>query len=90
MLDYENLSNNGISAEELANIFLKDYYGNNISFPIDPFRVLKDLNILFIFRPFKKYEGVYIPCVDNDDKLYKFYQSFYLPILKKISSAHFV
>lgn len=67
MLDYENLSNNGISAEELANIFLKDYYGNNISFPIDPFRVLKDLNILFIFRPFKKYEGVYIPCVDNDD-----------------------
>ncbi len=64
--DYEKLSNDGVRAEELANIFLKEYYGCEITFPVNPFQILKDLGILFVFRPFKKYEGVYIPSVNDD------------------------
>lgn len=66
--DYEKLSNDGVSAEELADIFLKEYYGEvGITFPINPFQMITDLGIPFILRPFKKYEGVYIPSSGNDD-----------------------
>ncbi len=66
--DYEKLSNDGVSAEELADIFLKEYYGEvGIIFPINPFQMITDLGIPFILRPFKKYEGVYIPSSGNDD-----------------------
>lgn len=66
--DYEKLARDGVSAEKLANIFLNDYYGkDNIVFPINPFQILTDLGIPFVFRPFKNYEGVYIPCTSKDD-----------------------
>lgn len=66
--DYEKLSNEGTSAEKLADIFLQEYYGEaGISFPVNPFQMLTDLGIPFVLRPFKKYEGVYIPSSGDDD-----------------------
>lgn len=66
--NYEYLANNGMSAEELASEFIDEYYKNKtISFPINPFQILSDLNILFILRPFKKYDGIYIPAENSDD-----------------------
>jgi Zn-dependent peptidase ImmA (M78 family) len=36
-------------------------------YPIDPFEILMELDIPFVFRDFKKYEGVYIAAEDKDD-----------------------
>jgi len=67
-VDYEQLAKNGMPAERLANVFLKDYFFNKeVSFPINPFQILRDLGVLFTFRPYEKYEGIYIPAVDKDD-----------------------
>lgn len=66
--DYDKLFRDGASAERLADTFLKEYYGTNkIPFPINPFQMLTDLEIPFVFRPFKKYEGVYIPSANKED-----------------------
>ena len=67
-LDYKKIFNDGTSAERLANIFLNDYYGETgITFPVNPFQMLTDLGIPFVFRPFKNYEGVYILGSEEDD-----------------------
>ena len=66
--DYEALANNGMSADRLALTFFKEYYKDSEpTFPINPFQMLTDLRIPFLFRPFKKYEGVYIPAEDEND-----------------------
>ena len=66
--DYEALANNGMSADRLALTFFKEYYKDSEpAFPINPFQMLTDSGIPFLFRPFKKYEGVYIPAEDEDD-----------------------
>lgn len=58
----------GASAESLAQFFLKDYFADKaIEFPLNPFQMLTDLGIPFIFRPFNKYEGIYVPAADEDD-----------------------
>lgn len=55
-------------AETLAQHFLKDYFADKaIEFPINPFQMLSDLNVPFILRPFKNYEGIYIPATDEED-----------------------
>jgi hypothetical protein len=55
LVDYFN------SVELLAEKFLEIYFGGQPTvYPIDPFRMLADLNIPFTFRDFKNYEGVYI------------------------------
>ena len=55
-----------ISPEELATMFLKDYFNNKeISYPINPFEMLKENGVNFFFRPFKKYEGIYLQEADN-------------------------
>ncbi|MBE5813050.1 MAG: ImmA/IrrE family metallo-endopeptidase [Clostridiales bacterium] len=55
-----------ISPEELATMFLKDYFNNKeISYPINPFEMLKENGVNFFFRPFKKYEGIYLQEDDN-------------------------
>ena len=57
-----------MSADQLANVFLREYYsGKEISYPINPFQMLTDLKIAFLLRPFKKYEGIYIPAEDEED-----------------------
>ena len=67
-IDFEELANGGMSADQLANVFLREYYsGKEISYPINPFQMLTDLKIAFLLRPFKKYEGIYIPAEDEED-----------------------
>ena len=67
-IDFEELANGGMSADQLANVFLREYYsGKEISYPINPFQMLTDLKIVFLLRPFKKYEGIYIPAEDEED-----------------------
>ena len=64
---YEQLAETGVSAQKLADIFLEDYFeGNTPVFPINPFEIIRHHGILFTLKPFKKYEGVYIP--PNDEK----------------------
>ena len=57
-IDYnylEKLANEGMSAEQLANVFLKEYFeGKKISYPINPFQMLTDLNITFFQRKGKR------------------------------------
>ena len=66
--DYEQLANNGMPAESLAQTFLRAYFvDKTVSFPLNPFQMLADLNVSFAFRPFKKYEGMYIPAEDTSD-----------------------
>ena len=66
--DYEQLANNGMPAESLAQTFLRAYFvDKTASFPLNPFQMLADLNVSFAFRPFKKYEGMYIPAEDTSD-----------------------
>lgn len=66
--DYEALANNGMSADRLAMTFFREYFKDSIpTFPINPFQILTDLGIPFLFRPFKTYDGVYIPAEDEDD-----------------------
>ena len=69
-IDFEELATGGMSADQLANVFLREYYsGKEISYPINPFQMLTDLKIAFLLRPFKKYEGIYIPAEDEEDFL---------------------
>lgn len=66
--DYKKLADEGMSPDELARVFLKNYYqGKELSYPINPFQILSDLGIVFLIRPFKSYEGVYIPAIDEKD-----------------------
>lgn len=56
------------SAETLADRFQKFYFhGQSVVYPIDPFKVLTKLDIPFVFRDFKKYEGVYLAAEDEND-----------------------
>lgn len=58
----------GVSADELASLFLKEYFKEKeLVFPINPFQMLTDLQVPFMMRPFKKYEGIYIPAENSDD-----------------------
>ena len=65
---YERLAKRGKNAYQLANIFLDDYFeGNTPVFPINPFEMLRHYGILISFRPFKNYEGIYVPADDEND-----------------------
>ncbi len=56
------------SAEQLAAAYLSYYFENQeIHYPINPFRMLKDEGVLFSLMNFKKLEGVYIPKSTEDD-----------------------
>ena len=66
--DFEQLTKMGMPAEKLANVFMKEYLcGREINFPINPFQMLADMGVIFTFRPFKKYEGIYIPAANEED-----------------------
>ena len=57
-----------MSADQLANIFLQEYSADKeVSYPINPFQILTNLGIPFVLRPFKKYEGIYIPAAGEGD-----------------------
>lgn len=70
MTNVEKLLNNQSNPKEreLAQAFLKDYYGDKQTiFPINPFKILIDMGIPFVFRSLKKSEGIYIPAENIDD-----------------------
>ncbi len=66
--DYEELANNGMPAAQLAVTFLKEYFKDSeIIYPVNPFQILNDFGIVFLFRALKKYDGIYIPAEDEND-----------------------
>lgn len=66
--DFEKLANQGMPAGELAETFLLAYLGSNEpTYPINPFRMLRDMGVSFTFISCKGYEGVYLPAEDASD-----------------------
>jgi len=56
------------SPEELANQVLQVFYeGKEITYPIDPFKLLKEFGIVFQMRNFDRLEGIYIVPEDKND-----------------------
>lgn len=67
-IDYARLARDGASPEQLAEAFISDYYsGQKPSIPVNPFEILRDMGIVFSFRNFSNYEGIYIPAEGDDD-----------------------
>lgn len=62
MLDKEILNQYRNDAQGLAKYFSELYFKDNEKvFPINPFQVLSDLGIHFVFRNFNKMEGLFMP-----------------------------
>ena len=68
MRNVAELCDSGMSAETLAQLVLSKYYnGKTPSFPIDPFKMIRDFGIVYQFMEFKDLEGIYIlPDSAND------------------------
>lgn len=57
-----------IDAEKMAAAYLSQYFKNQkVSYPINPFQMLKDEGVLFSFMNSLKLEGVYVPASDETD-----------------------
>jgi len=62
MLDKEILNQYRNDAQGLARYFSEQYFKEHEKvFPINPFQVLTDLGIHFVFRNFDKMEGLFMP-----------------------------
>ena len=62
MLDKEILNQYRNDAQGLARYFSEEYFKEHEKvFPINPFQVLTDLGIHFVFRNFDKMEGLFMP-----------------------------
>lgn len=62
MLDIEILNQYRNDAQGLAKYFSEQYFKDHEKvFPINPFQVLTDLGIHFVFRNFDKMEGLFMP-----------------------------
>lgn len=57
------------SPELLANAVLEQYKNEigNIEYPINPFKILKSLDVKLVIKNFKELEGIYIPAISEDD-----------------------
>lgn len=62
------LYHKGMTAEALAQAVVDEYFnGEEPSFPIDPFKMIRDFGIVYQFMDFKDLEGIYIiPEEEND------------------------
>ena len=62
------LYHKGMTAEALAQAVIDEYFnGEKPSFPIDPFKMIRDFGIVYQFMDFKDLEGIYIiPEEEND------------------------
>lgn len=68
MRDVIELYHRGMSAESLAQAVLTEYFdGKEPSFPIDPFRMIRDFGIVYQFMEFKELEGIYVLPDDEKD-----------------------
>lgn len=58
----------GMNAEAFADEVLKAYFKNEIpSFPIDPFKMMRDFGVVYQFMNLKKLEGIYLIPENNND-----------------------
>lgn len=57
------------SPEILANAVLEQYKNEigKLEFPINPFEILKNLDVKLVIKNFKDLEGLYIPATSKDD-----------------------
>ncbi len=57
------------SPELLANAVLEQYKNEigDIKYPINPFKILKSLDVKLVIKNFKKLEGLYIPATSEED-----------------------
>lgn len=63
-----DLSDYFYKPEILAKKVLEIYFSQKIpSYPIDPFDILKQMNVVYQFRDFKDLEGIYIVPEDEND-----------------------
>lgn len=68
MKDFKLNAKKYTNAEEMAAAYLAAYFGNTpIEYPISPFKMLKDEQLIFVLRNFNKLEGVYIPSQSVND-----------------------
>lgn len=57
-----------VSPEVLAKEVIKQYFKDvEPSFPLDPFRILKDFGVIIVPREFKKLEGIYVAPENEND-----------------------
>lgn len=55
-------------AQGLAEYFGNDYYSKHEKvFPLNPFQIMTDLGIHFVFRKFEKLEGLFLPASEEDN-----------------------
>ena len=70
MISVEEAVRSGASARILAQAFLTEYFHERqVTYPINPFQMLTDLGVPFVFRAFsnKSCEGMYLPAQGKDD-----------------------
>ncbi len=70
MIRVEEALQKGVSPRILAQAFLAEYFDKKqVVYPIDPFQMLTDQGVPFVFRAFpdKRSEGMYIPAQGEDD-----------------------
>ena len=70
MISVEEAVQRGASARILAQAFLTEYFHERqVTYPINPFQMLTDLGVPFVFRAFsnKSCEGMYLPAQGKDD-----------------------
>lgn len=67
-MNYAELAAGGMPAEQLAEVFLDVHFeGAEPEYPVNPFKILRDCGVVFSFRAFNKYEGLYLPAEDEND-----------------------
>lgn len=70
MLSVKEAIQNNATARTLAQAVLAEYFQDRpLAYPINPFQMLTDMNVPFVFRTFsdKKLEGVYLPAQNSGD-----------------------
>lgn len=70
MISVEDAVQSGASERMLAQAVLSEFFQDKqVAYPINPFQMLTDLGVPFVFRAFpnKKCEGMYIPAQGEDD-----------------------
>lgn len=69
MTNIENILQRNGRPRDLAQAVLEDYFAEKqVTYPINPFQMLTDSDVPFVFRTFSKNcEGMYIPAKSEDD-----------------------
>lgn len=68
MINLDEMARRRTSPRLLAQCFLGEYFKEKqLAYPVNPFQMLKDLDVPFVFRAFDKIEGLYLPATDPND-----------------------